>query len=281
MPQLRRSLSSPFDAPGYVMIAVAMATISLALDGLSELHLQHASVLVLLVFGLASLAGYWLHASRRSHPLFPTQLFNVSSFSIGLLGNLFARIGSGSIPFLLPLTLQVALGYTPAQSGMMMLPTAAAALLIRRPATPLIMHFGYRSVLMANTLLIGAAMASFALVGPDQPMWIRIVQFSFFGAVNSLQITAMNTLTVKDLGPERASGGNSLLSMVQMVSMSFGVAAAAALLTTFTQMLAAETPSQLLRAFHLTFLCIGLITMAAAWIFGQLSSEVRGHGERA
>jgi len=184
------------------------------------------------------------------------------------------------MPFLLPLTLQVALGYTPVQSGMMMLPTAAAALLTKRPATPLITHFGYRSVLMTNTLLVGAAIASFALVTPAQPMWIRIIQFGFFGAVNSLQFTAMNTLTLKDLGSERASSGNSLLSMVQMVSMSFGVAAAAALLTTFTQMLAAETPSQLLRAFHLTFLCVGLITMAATWIFAQLSSDVRAHGER-
>jgi EmrB/QacA subfamily drug resistance transporter len=281
MPQLNGPRPERFDATGYVMIAVAMAMISLALDGLSELHLQHASVVVLLVFGLAALAGYWLHASQRPGPLFPTQLFSVSTFSIGLIGNLFARIGSGSLPFLLPLTLQVALGYSPVQSGMMMLPTAAAALLTKRPATPLITHFGYRAVLMANTLLVGAAIASFALVTPAQPMWIRVIQFSFFGAVNSLQFTAMNTLTLKDLGPERASSGNSLLSMVQMVSMSFGVAAAAALLTTFTQMLSAETPLQLLRAFHLTFLCVGLITMAATWIFAQLSSDVRPHGERA
>ena len=279
MPQTRAPRGS-FDTTGYVMIAVAMATISLALDGLSELHLQHASVLVLLVFGLASLAGYWLHASQRPRPLFPTQLFSSSTFSIGLIGNLFARIGSGSLPFLLPLTLQVALGYSPVQSGLMMLPTAAAAWLSKRPATPLIMHFGYRSVLMANTLLVGASIASFALVTPQQPMWLRVIQFSFFGAVNSLQFTAMNTLTLKDLSPERASSGNSLLSMVQMVSMSFGVAAAAALLTTFTQMLSAETPPQLLRAFHLTFLCIGLITMAATWIFAQLSSDVRARGER-
>lgn len=280
MPQMRGPRPERFDATGYVMIAVAMAMISLALDGLSELQLQHAAVLVLFVFGLAALAGYWLHASQRPRPLFSPNLFSVSTFGIGLLGNLFARIGSGSMPFLLPLTLQVALGYTPVQSGMMMLPTAAAALLTKRPATPLIMRFGYRSVLMTNTLLVGAAIASFALVTPEQPMWIRIIQFSFFGAVNSLQFTAMNTLTLKDLGPERASSGNTLLSMVQMVSMSFGVAAAAALLTTFTEILAAKTSPQLLRAFHLTFLCVGLITMAAAWIFAQLSGEVRARGER-
>src|SRR6185437_271487 len=199
---------------------------------------------------------------------------------IGLLGNLFARIGSGAVPYLLPLTLQIGLGYSPTQAGLMMIPTAAAAMLTKRPATPLIMWLGYRRVLMGNTLLVGASIAAFAFVGPGQPLWLRVVHFAIFGAVNSLQFTAMNTLTLKDLSQENASSGNSLLAMVQMLSMSFGVAAAAALLTTFTTMLQAVQPRELLRAFHLTFLCVGAITMAATWIFSQLASHVRGRGEQ-
>jgi hypothetical protein len=89
----------------------------------------------------------------------------------------------------------------------------------------------------------------------------------------------MNTLTLKDLTPALASSGNSLLSTVQMSSMSFGVAGAAALLTSFTQLLEATRPESLLRGFHATFLTVGLITTASAWIFGQLSGEVRGRGE--
>jgi EmrB/QacA subfamily drug resistance transporter len=278
MPQSRRP-PQRFDVTGYVMIAVAMVTISLALDGLAELHLEHALVLVLFVFGLAALSGYWLHASQSRHPLFSPHLFKTATFSIGLLGNLFARIGSGSVPYLLPLALQVGLNYSPVQAGLMMVPTAAAAMLTKQPVTPLIQRFGYRRVLMINTLVVGGSIAGFAFVSPTQPMWLRIVQFAVFGAANSLQFTAMNTLTVKDLGPERTSSGNSLLSMVQMVSMSFGVAAAAALLTAFTQRLNAQTAVQLLRAFHLTFICVGLITMASTWVFSQLSSEVRGRDE--
>lgn len=278
MPQSRRTPLESFDVSGYAMIAIAMATLSVALDGLAELHLQHAVVLMLFVFGLATLSGYWLHASQRERPLFPARLFGVSSFSIGLLGNLFARIGSGAVPYLLPLTLQVGLGYTPMQAGLMMIPTAAAAMLTKRPATPLIIRLGYRRVLMGNTLVVGASIAGFALVGPGQPMWLRVLQFAIFGAANSLQFTAMNTLTLKDLGHDYASSGNSLLSMVQMVSMSFGVAAAAALLTTFTTLLQALSAAELLHAFHLTFLCVGCITMAATWIFSQLAAHVGGRG---
>ncbi len=53
-----------------------MITVSIALDGLSELKLHHATVLLLLVFGLASLVGYWLRATQQTHPLFSPACFD-------------------------------------------------------------------------------------------------------------------------------------------------------------------------------------------------------------
>jgi EmrB/QacA subfamily drug resistance transporter len=268
-----------FDLSGYVMIAAAMVCLSLSLEGLAELQLPHALVLVLLCFGLAALAGYWLHAAQAENPLFGPDLFNVPTFSVGLLGNLFARIGAGSVPFLMPLLLQVGIGYSPSQAGMMLLPTAAAAMLVKRGIGPLIARRGYRAVLMSNTMLVGVAIASFALMAPHEPLWLRLLQLAAFGAVNSLQFTAMNTLTLKDLDLSGTTAGNSLLSMVQMLSMSFGVAVAAAILTTFTNM-SQQRGAGVLWAFHATFLCVGAITTAAAWIFSQLSPQLRAQGER-
>lgn len=279
MKQNKNVNATPLDLTGYLMIAVAMVAILLSLEGLAELQLPHAAVLVLLMFGLAALAAYWLHAAQNPAPLFSPQLFSIPTFSIGLLGNLFARIGSGSVPFLLPLTLQVGVGYSPAQAGMMMIPTAIAAILTKRIVVPLITTLGYRLVLIANTVLVGLTIASFAFIVPSQPLWLRVLQLAAFGAVNSLQFTAMNSLTLKDLGRDGASSGNSLLSMVQMLSMSLGVAAAAALLSAFTLAMTHEDTHSVLPAFHATFICVGLITMAAAWVFSQLSAQVKGKGD--
>ncbi len=113
MPQSRPVGVERFDFSGFAMIAVAMVTISLALDGVSELHFQLAAVMLLFVFGLAALSAYWLHAAQHAQPLFSPALFRIPTFSIGLLGNLFARIGVGSMPFLLPLMLQVGLASRP------------------------------------------------------------------------------------------------------------------------------------------------------------------------
>ena len=270
-----RSAVARFDLGGYLMLSFSMVAISLSLDGLSELGLHHAGVLVLLIFGMASFVAYWLHATRTPNPLFSPGLFRVHSFRVGVLGNLFSRIGSGSMPFLIPLLLQVSLGYSALRAGLMMVPVAGAGMLAKRFVVPVVREFGYRRVLVGNTVLVGLAMASFALVSATQPMWLRVIQLAFLGLVNSLQFTAMNTVTLRDLEGELASGGNSLLSMVMMLSMSLGVAAASGLLAAFTTVFGAERGIAALPAFHATFVCVGLVTAASAWIFWQLEPKRR------
>jgi MFS family permease len=191
---------------------------------------------------------------------------------VGLLGNLFARIGNGAMPFLIPLTLQVSLGYSPFDAGLMMLPVTAAGMASKRLATALIERYGYRRVLVTNTFTVGLLMASFALITPTRPLALVVLQLAVFGAVNSIQFTAMNTVTLKDLTGASASSGNSMLSMVQMLSMSLAVTSAGALLATFQAGIGSHH-FDTLPAFHATFVCVGLITSASAWIFMQLSPE--------
>lgn len=269
MPDLRGP-QMRFDAWGYVLLAFGMVAISLSLDSLSEADARRGFMLVLLVFGLAGLVAYWLHAARAPRPLFSLALFKVPSFSIGLLGNLFSRMGSSGMPFLIPLMLQVALGYSPMNAGLMMIPAALAGMGSKRIVVPLVHRLGYRKVLVGNTILVGLAMASFALISPEWPLWLHLIQFGCFGAVNSLQFTAMNTLALRDLDGDLASSGNSLLSMTMMLAMSIGVAVAGSLLGVFGNEALHPLRDQALGAFRWTFVCVGLITMASATIFAQL-----------
>lgn len=273
MPDFRGKDIERFDTAGYALLAASMVMISVALDGLGDAGMRHAVVLVLIIFGLTCLAAYWLRASRHPAPLFPLSLFKVGSFSVGACGNLFARIGNASMPFTIPLLLQVNLGYSASHAGMMMIPSALGGMLVKRIVTPLVRRAGYRKVLIVNTLLVGACIASFALFSLAMPFWLRLLQLGIFGALNSLQFSAMNAVTLKDLPPPLASSGNSLHSMVQMLAMSLGVAVAGGLLATFTSLLAPSPASATPLAFQATFICMGLITACSAWIFWQLPPQ--------
>jgi EmrB/QacA subfamily drug resistance transporter len=271
MPDLKSATRIRFDSVGFLLFGSAMVLITIALEGLGEMQMAHARVLLLIVIGSACLAAYWLRAGHVEAPLFSPKLFHTRSFAVGIFGNLFARMGSGALPFLLPLLLQIALGYSPAQAGMSMIPLAVGAMLIKPLAKPLIDRLGYRRILIGNTLLLGALIASLATIDAQTPTVWLLVHLGLIGVVNSMQFTAMNTVTLVGLSNQNASSGNSLLSVVVQLSMSLGVASAGALLGGFT--VQGADGKALLHAFHLTFLCIGAMTFLATTLFFQLDSK--------
>ena len=162
---------------------------------------------------------------------------------------------------------------------MSMIPLALAAMLVKPLANPLINRLGYRRVLTTNTLLLGLLIASMALIDNDSSRIQLLVQLFLIGAVNSLQFTAMNAVTLIDLPDADASSGNGLLSVVAQLSMSFGVAAAAALLGGFT-LDNEDSADGVLRAFHATYLCIGGLSMLAAALFLQLPRRGSRHRKK-
>lgn len=210
---------------------------------------------------------YAYHSHTHDNALFRSQLFRNKIYSIGILGNFFARLGGNSIPFLLPLMLQVAFGFEPFITGLLMIPTVLGSLASKPIIRKIIQHFGYRQVLLVNTLLVGLCIASFALTTADTPIWLRAIHFFIFGILNSLQFVSMNTLTLKDLSQQDASSGNSFLSMIMMLSMSIGVALAGTLVNMFSAYFGAE---QLDNAFHLALICLGCLNVIAAYIFWHI-----------
>lgn len=274
-----RTRRTHFDVVGYLMIACCMLSFSVALDGLSTLGFQRLTVMLLMFAGVVSLVVYWLHAMRVRAPLYSPRLFRLQTFRVGVLGNLFARIGGGALPFMIPLLLQVAFGYSPSSAGMMLLPMGVASLGMKRAVTPLVRRFGYRRVLVGNTLALGALIAAWAGMRAHTPVALLLLMLVAGGAVSSLQFTCMNTVTLKDLRAREVSSGNSLHSMVhsmvQMLSMSFGVSVAASLLSVFRGWYAERMVEELamLRAFQASFICIGAMTACAAGIFWHLDSN--------
>ncbi|MDR2787135.1 MAG: multidrug transporter subunit MdtD [Candidatus Accumulibacter sp.] len=275
MPDLRGPEAGGFDWMGFVLFSVATILVSMAFEGMGELRLSPPRILLLLAAGLVSLTAYYLHARCHPIPLFSPRLFTIHSFAVGITGNLFARLGTGAMPFLTPLLLQVALGFSPAEAGMSMIPMALASIAVKPIATRLIAGFGFRRILLVNTLLLGMMIAGFALIPIDPSRPLLYAYLALFGGINSLQFTAMNALTLIDLDDETAASGNSLLSIVMQLSISLGVASAAATLNAFVDLQELPNQAMLLSAFHKTYLCVGLMTAFATGIFFQLRAGIQ------
>nr|WP_322014213.1 multidrug transporter subunit MdtD [Paraburkholderia sp. J12] len=264
LPRTTSSAAPPFDVAGCALLSLCMIAFSLAVDVPMPTH-RAAWSTALFALGVATALAYVPYARRRRNPLFKLALFSEPNFSVGLIGNLVCRIGSSAVPFLVPLLMQLELGYTPLHSGLMMLPAALAGTVAKRWIAPLIRRYGYDTFLLVNTLIVGSSIVAFALISRGTPLAVQIAVLAIFGAANSMQFAAMNSITLKDLSHEDAGSGNSLFSMVQMLAMGLGVSIGGALVTLF-----ADQWGTVALGFRASFACVGVITLLSALIFRRI-----------
>ncbi|MDL2284393.1 multidrug transporter subunit MdtD [Oxalobacter sp. OttesenSCG-928-P03] len=279
MPAIPRAGAlSPFDKFGFLFFSTFMLTLTIALEGIGEHSMAYTRLVLLLVAGFVSLAVYCFYARHSDNPLFSPALFRVRNFSVGIAGNLFARLGTGAMPFLTPLLLQVSLGFTPLKAGMTMIPMTLGAMAAKSVVTPLVSRLGFRTLLSINTVLLGSMIAGFSLISREMPYPLILLVFAVFGMINSMQFSAMNTITLLDLTDEQASSGNSLLSVIMQLSMSMGVAVAAAILGEFSGIRAALPSRDLAGAFRNTYLCLGFMAILSALVFYHVTPSAGKKG---
>ena len=219
------------------------------------------------------LLGYGRHAAATAHPLLRLGLFRIRTFRAAVTGGFITRLGVGGMPFLLPLLYQVGLGYTPVQSGFLIMPQALAAMSLKMSMPLVLTLFGYRRVLIYNTVIIGVILVLFATIGPGTPVWLIVLQAFCFGFFSSLQYTSMNTLVYADVAEIDTSMASTIASTVQQMSISFGVAVASLVAALFIPDRFHSDPSQMIHGVHQAFMVLGGLTVLSTIVFRELKNN--------
>jgi EmrB/QacA subfamily drug resistance transporter len=272
LPDYREEHTNPLDVIGLILFGSGVALLSYVLEIFGEHTLSAREILGLLVLSILLLAGYGLHAARTAFPLLPLALFRIRTFRASVSGSFFTRLGIGGIPFLFPLLYQVGLGFTPIQSGLLMMPQAIAAMSLKLTMPRILARFGYRGVLVSNTLILGLLIAFFATIGVGTPVWLIVAQVFCFGFFTSLQYTSMNTLVYADVTEEQTSSASSIASTMQQMSISFGVATASLATAFFIPDRFRSNAPEMIRGIHHAFLVLGLLTVLSTIVFRGLKS---------
>jgi EmrB/QacA subfamily drug resistance transporter len=270
LPEYRGEARRPLDVVGFVLFGSGIALLSWLLEIFGEHRLDLTSEGVLFVVALGLLAAYAVHAARNPHPLLRLGLFRVRTFRVAVGGGFITRIGMGGMPFLLPLLYQLGLGLPAWQSGLLMMPSAAAAITMKTATQPILRRLGYKRVLTINTVLIGCAIATFSLVGTDTPKALVVLLALCLGFFNSLQFSSMNTLAYADVEGADTSMASTIASSMQQLSMSFGLAAGSLVAAWFLDGLPQTDHAQVASALHRAFLTLAAITIASSVTFWRL-----------
>jgi EmrB/QacA subfamily drug resistance transporter len=276
LPNYREKRNYPMDIIGLVLFGSGVALLSYVLEVFGETTLSGREMLGLLGISAALLAAYGLHTKRTAHPLLRLKLLRVRTFRVAVSGNLFTRLGIGGIPFLLPLLYQVGLGFSPLQSGLLIMPQAFAAMSLKLTMPLILKRFGYRSVLVSNTIMLGVMIMLFATISLGTPAWVIVAMAFTYGFLTSLQYTSMNTLAYADVGEHDASGASTIASTVQQLAVSFGIATASLAVALFIPDRMRATPPQLLHGIHLAFLSVAVLTIVSTVVFSRLRAQDGG-----
>src|ERR1700691_2634435 len=164
LPNYREQRNFPLDIVGLVLFGSGFSLLSYVLEVFGETSLSGREILGLLAISGALLGAYGLHTVRTAHPLLRLGLVRSRSFRVVVNRDLFTRLGIGGIPFLLPLLYQVGLGFTPIQSGLLIMPQAFAAMTLKLTMPLILKKFGYRRVLIINTVALGLMIFLFSTI---------------------------------------------------------------------------------------------------------------------
>lgn len=266
-----------FDMLGFILLAAGMATLTLALDGKKGLGISPPLLAALVAIGIASIGLYLWHARGNDGALFSLDLFRNRTFSLGLGGSFAGRIGSGMLPFMTPVFLQIGLGFTPFHAGLMMIPMVLGSMGMKRIVVQVVNRFGYRRVLTVATLGLALVSLLFMAVALAGWYWLLPVVLFLQGMINSSRFSSMNTLTLKDLPDPLASSGNSMLSMVMQLAMSIGVTIAGMLLGMFGQQHLSTDAVTAHQVFLYTYLSMAVIIALPALIFSRVPDDIEGN----
>ncbi|MGC1548284.1 MAG: MFS transporter [Rhodanobacter sp.] len=270
MPEYRLDHANRFDLFGFLLFAAASALLLAAAELVGADTSEWSKVVLYFVLAVLFSAVYVWHSRRTLHPVANLKLLRIRSVWVSLAGNLFTRLGVSGMFLLLVLFLQVGCGWSPLMAGLMMVPQALGSICAKSGIDRLLTHFGYRRLLLGNTMMVSVLLALFALLGPTTPVPLIALLTFLYGGFMGMQYTIMNTLIYTDLDIKYASMASSMASTAQYLAMSFGIAMSTLLMEA---MLHGSAHQSYVVAFRWTVLILALITALAGRVFTQLRRD--------
>jgi len=273
LPNYRAPQNYPLDIVGLILFGSGISLLSYVLEVFGEHTLSGREILGLLAISFALLGAYGLNTTRTLHPLLRLGLLRIRSFRVAVVGSLCSRLGIGGLPFLLPLLYQVGLGYTAIQSGLLIMPQALAAMSLKPILPRILRKFGYRQVLIFNTVMLGVMLILFSTIDAGTPVWLIALMAFVYGFFTSIQYTSMNTLAYADVTNEQASGASTIASTVQQLAISFGVAAASLAAALFIPEHLRTNGTEMIHGIHLALRVLAALTVLATAVFIELTQS--------
>jgi EmrB/QacA subfamily drug resistance transporter len=274
LPEWKRSAPRRMDFTGFFLAGTAFAGWVFGISVLTMPALPVGFGFAALLAGTAGAGAYLTHARRTEYPLLDLRLFRFPLFRTTVLAGAMFRLGTGAMPFLFPLMLQLAFGMTPFASGMVTFSTAIGAFTAKFVAESIIKKLGFRFTITAATLLTAMGVAAMGIYSPVTPIPLMMVFLVITGFFQSMFWTATNAFTFADIDDKDSGQANVISQVMVQLSIAFGVALGGGVLE---GMRLTHGGEPLLADFHIAFFITAAMAVVSAAMFLRLPHKAGAH----
>lgn len=277
LPEWERNEPRRLDFTGFLLAGICFAGLVFGVSVLTLPALPAAFGYGSMLLGVVAAVAYWFHFKRTEHPILDLRLFRQPLFRLTMIGGTVFRLGTGAMPFLFPLMLQLAFGLSPFETGMVTFASAVGAFAMKFVAERIIARIGFRSALILSCTITAAGVLAMGIYSPGTPGPIMMGFLVITGFFQSLFWTTTNAFIFADVADKDAGQANVIGQVSVQLSLAFGVALGGGALEGFRLLHGGEP---LLADFHWAFWMMAAITLASALIFLRLPKFASMHSHR-
>jgi EmrB/QacA subfamily drug resistance transporter len=282
VPRRREPHPGRFDTIGFVLAAAAMSTTMGLAETLGFNLIPWTVQVAALVVAVASIILFIRHARSAERPVLDLSLFRARTFRASCTAGTLLRIGIGATPFLMPLLLQIGMGWSPLQAGALTIAMAIGALISRPLATRMMKLFGFRNVLVWTAATVAVFTLAPGFFRMSTPVWLMFAILAVGGFVRATQFTASNALAFAELDQKQVTAASTLQAVILQLSISMGITMGSLAL----QLVRIGSGGQALtpKQFTLPFCFLGLLALMAVPVYARLArdtgADMTGHRRR-
>jgi EmrB/QacA subfamily drug resistance transporter len=236
-----------FDGWGALTSTAGMAALVYGFIGASQHGWSNLGTIAAFASALVLLAVFLAIETRIGQPITPLHLFGdrnrAGSYAVmlALAAALFGMF------FFLTLFVQDVLGYSPLRAGLAFLPMSAAIIVAAQLAARALPRLGPRTLMITGALLSVAGLAWVSPVSVSSGYVDRILgPMLLFGLGTGLLVVPLTMLAVSGVERHEAGAASSLLSVMQQIGGSLGLAILVTVFSTTSRSEATEQAGRLL-----------------------------------
>ncbi|MFI2505025.1 DHA2 family efflux MFS transporter permease subunit [Streptomyces sp. NPDC018972] len=182
--------------------------------------------------GLAVLAAFVVFEKRSDHPSVDVTYFRNKVFSAAIAAVALVFFALMGVTFFAVFYLQSVRGYSPLETGLLMLPLAATQMIFAPQARLLVDRFGDRATTATGLVVLAGTLAAFATLDGDTPIWTLEVVFFLMGTGMAYVMTPVSVVIMQALPREKAGSASALSNTFRQVGGALGLAVLGSVLST-------------------------------------------------